>query len=241
MSEKKVIETVGYITKEEKLENFKHDSLSNIFVLETIEAFPGYHGKNLPLEDKAPEFVFFITKQKYPTEYISRIKRNLSEHFKTDVNISKAYISAFNKSLPAIRLRACKDINNMPELVSCLKDEGIKFAKKQELNKETLIKVQRNFTLEEINDGIYKDLDEENNFYLSVPYNLKWHQFKEITLNIKNNIENNNFDAAQAYLYRKSGIEDMIRIFDTETNEKNLVQIKEKYLSEIKKVLLNRF
>jgi len=40
MKEKIIIETVGYITKEEKLENFKHNSFSNIFVLETTEAFP---------------------------------------------------------------------------------------------------------------------------------------------------------------------------------------------------------
>ena len=240
MSEKKIIETVGYITKEEKLENFKHD-VSNIFVLETTEAFPGYHGKNLPLDSKAPEFVFFIVKEKYPTEFISRIKRNVSEYFKTDVNISKAYINAFNKSLPAVRLRSCKDINNIPELVSILKNEGIKFAKRQELIAETLIKVQRSFTFEEIAEGIYKDLDKKNTFYLSVPYNLKWHQFKEITFNIKNNIDNNNFDAAQGYFYRKTGIEDVVRIFDTETNEKSLIQIKEKYLNEIKKVLLNRF
>jgi len=241
MSEKKIIETVGYITKEEKLENFKHDSISSMFVLETIEAFPGYHGKNLPTDNKPPEFVFFITKQKYPTEFISRIKRNISEYFKTDVNISKAYINAFNKSLPAIRLRSCKNIDNIPELISILKNEGIKFAKKQELNTETLIKVQRSFIFEEISEGIYKDLDKENTFYLSVPHNLKWHQFKEITFNIKNNIENNNFDAAQGYFYRKSGIEDVVRIFDTETKEENLAQIKEKYLNEIKKVLLNRF
>ena len=241
MNEKKIIETVGYITKEEKVKNLTNDTLSNIFVLETTEAFPGYHGKNLPGDNKLPEFVFFVTKQKYSTEFISRIKKNLSEDFKIDLDINKAYINAFNKSLPAIRLRNCKKIDNLQKLIQSLKEEGVKFAKANKLSDDTLIRVQRSFTFEEIAKGIYKDLDNENTYYLSVPYNLKWHQFKDITLNIKNNTDKNNFDAAQGYFYRNTGIEDVIRIYDTETNKEHLSQIKEKYLNEIKKVILNRF
>ncbi len=241
MSNRKTIETVGYITKEEKLKNLSNNSLSNIFALETVEAFPGYHGKNMPGDKKNPEFVFFVTKQKYQTEYISRIKKNLSEEFKTDINITKAYINAFNKSLPAIRLRGCKDLENLSKLIQSIKEEGVKFAKKNKLNNEVLIKIQRSFTFEEIGDGIYKDIDKENTYYLSVPYNLKWLQFKDITSNIKNNTENNNFDAAQGYFYRKTGIEDIIRIFDKETNKEDLSKLKEKYLNKNKKIILNRF
>ncbi|MBN1251219.1 MAG: hypothetical protein JXR51_10980 [Bacteroidales bacterium] len=242
MSQNKIIETIGYITKEEKLANLKHNILTNIFVIETIEAFPGYHGTNLPEDSKVPEFIFLITKQKYSTEFVARASKNISEYFKYGIDIAKGEINAFNTKLPCIRLRKCKNFENLPELVSCFKDEGFKFAKSQNIDDNCIIHVLINFNIEEISEGIYKDLEKENTFYLTVPMKLKWQQFKTITFHIKNNLDNNNFDAAQGFFYRKNNnIEDVVRIYDKESNIKALSLIKEKYLNEYKKVILNKF
>ncbi|OQY00698.1 MAG: hypothetical protein B6I20_08375 [Bacteroidetes bacterium 4572_117] len=192
-----MIETIGYITKEEHLISLEHDIIPNTLVIETKAPFPGYHGKNLPgeLSVATTEFVFLVTKQKYTTEKIARITQNIRKYFKEDIDIARAEISIYNKKIPCIRLKNCMDISKVAELQSCYKGEDIKFAKQKKIDTVALIKIQKYMAIEEIGEGIYKDLEEENTSYLQIPMELNWPQFKSITHKIKNNMDNSNFDA----------------------------------------------
>lgn len=236
-----MIETIGYITKEEHMVSLEHDIIPNTMVIETRQPFPGYHGKNLPgeLSAEVPEFVFFVTKQKYTTENIARVTQNIKKYFKDDIDIARAEIYVFNTKLPCIRLKHCKDLSKIEELQSCYKGEDIKFAKKKKVDTIGLIKIQKHLMLEEIAGGIYKDLEEERTHYLQIPVELKWPQFKSITLKIKNNMDDSNFDAALGMFYRKGGIVDFVRIYDKNASKERLEDIKNLYLKEISKLILN--
>ena len=59
--------------------------------------------------------------------------------------------------------------------------------------------------------------------------------FKKITLDIKNNVDNINFDAAQGVFYRKCGIVDVVRIYDQDKNVERLTTLRKLYLDEINK------
>ena len=48
MATTRIIETMGSISKVEKLKTLDNNILENTLVLEEIEPFPGYHGANLP-------------------------------------------------------------------------------------------------------------------------------------------------------------------------------------------------
>ena len=236
-----MIETVGYITKEEQLVSLTHDVIPNTQVIETREPFPGYHGKDLPgeLSSSAPEFVFFVTKQKYTTENIARFTRNIKRYFSEDVDIARAEINIFNTKYPCIRVKNCKDFSKVAELQSCYKGEGVKFAKKTKVDTLGLIKIQKHFHIEELGQGIFKDLEEGNTYYLKIPTELKWPQFKTITFKIKNNMNDSNFDAALGMFYRKGGLVDFVRIYDQSADIKRLEDIRDRYIKEISKMILN--
>jgi hypothetical protein len=74
-------------------------------------------------------------------------------------------------------------------------------------------------------------------WYFQLPRPLKWNDFETITLDIKRNMEDINFDAALATLYRKNGMVDYIRIYDNECSKDKLDQIRKKYLQRMKKLV----
>ena len=236
-----MIETIGYIKKEEQLVSLEHDIIPNTQVIETRGPFPGYHGKDLPgeLSASAPEFVFFVTKQKYTTDHIARVTKNIKKYFGNNIDIARAEINIFNTKYPCIRVKNCKDFSKLAELQTCYNGEGIKFAKKKKVDTLGLIKIQKHFQMDEIANGIFKDLDEENTSYVQIPVELKWPQFKNITFKIKNNMEDSNFDAALGLFYRKGGLIDFVRIYDESATIDRLEDIKTRYMNEISRILLN--
>jgi hypothetical protein len=235
-----MIETIGYITKEEYLASLEHEIFPNTMVIETRKPFPGYHGKDLPGESSSlPEFIFFVTKQKYTTEHIARVTQNIRKYFKDDIDVARAEITVFNTKYPCLRVKNCEDFSKITELQDCYKGEGIKFAKKKKVDSIGLIKIQKHFIIEEITEGIYKDIEEEKTTYLQVPVYLTWPQFKSITYKIKNNMDDSNFDAAQGLFYRKGSIVDVVRIYAANIDTNKLEDIRSRYLKEISRSILN--
>ncbi|MCF6239938.1 MAG: hypothetical protein L3J74_01180 [Bacteroidales bacterium] len=235
-----MIETIGYITKEEYLASLELEIIPNTMVIETRKPFPGYHGKDLPGESSSlPEFIFFVTKQKYTTEHIARVTQNIRKYFKDDIDVARAEITIYNTKYPCIRVKNCEDFSKIAELQECYKGEGIKFAKKKKLDSVGLIKIQKHFTIEEITEGIYQDTEEEKTHYLQVPVYLTWAQFKSITYKIKNNMDDSNFDAAQGLFYRRGSIVDVVRIYAADIDTNKLEDIRSRYLKEISRNILN--
>ena len=235
-----MLETIGNITKEEHLASLSQEIIPNTLIIETRDPFPGYHGKDLPGETGFNlDSLFFVTKQKYTTERIARVTQNIRKYFKEDLDIARAEIITANTKYPCIRVRNCSNFSKVNELYECYTGEGLKFAKRKNIDAKGLINIQKHFYIEETDKGIYKDLEEANTSYVQVPVYLSWPQFKSITYKIKNNIENNNFDAAQAMFYRRGKVVDTIRIYGTIDDKKQLNEIKNRYLKEISKTILN--
>jgi len=102
------------------------------------------------------------------------------------------------------------------------------------MDEKGIIVIHKNFYVQEMEEGIYSDLEEVKS-YLELPVNLSWETFKEFTHDIKNNLTNNNFDAAQGIFFRKKGIVDVIRVYDCQPGYERFKMIREMYLERIKK------
>jgi hypothetical protein len=241
MDTKNTIETVGYILKEEKIATLTQNIIPNTLVLETQKAYPGYHGKDLPEEFSFPEFIYFITREKYTTEHILRVSEAVQKYFDKKLDVARAELTIYNNIYHSFRLKECVDYTRVLEIQTFYKSEGIQFAKSKKIEATGLIQVQKTFALKETPEGIYHDLQEPNYFYIKLPINLNWEKFKAITLNIKRNIDNDNFDAALGLFYRTIGIVDFVRIYDKESSPEKLLDLKERYFNEIKKHLLDKF
>jgi hypothetical protein len=233
MSEKVIIETFGSITKVEQLHTLESNILDNTFVLEVSKPFPGYHGENLPSEP-IPHHIFLVTKKEYIEENILRISQKIRRYFKQCFAARQGVLHIFNSKLSCIRIKDLPSFKFIPELQSCYQSEGIEFMRKRTYNKEGLIKINKYFELKKIEEGIFKDLIDEQMFYLEIPVQLTWKLFEQITFSIKNNIDNRNFDAALGVLYRND-LTDVVRIYEKECSLDKLKLLRKKYVDEIRR------
>jgi hypothetical protein len=229
-----MIETFGYITKEEKLQTLGTNILENTFVLETTAPFPGYHGENIPVSDK-PQYIFLVTRKDYGLEKIIRTAREIKKFFDTPFGARPAELHMFNTTYPSIRLNHLPGYEVIAELQRWFTDMGINFMKKRSFNNMSLIRVTKQFRLEEVEEGIYRDLEDPLMHYLEIQSHLPWKMFEAITFRIKNNVSNNNFDAASGVLFI-SDLMDVVRIYERAPGTDRLRLLREKYMEETEKL-----
>ena len=229
-----LIETMGYIKKEQNLTTLEHNVIPNTLVLESLHPYPGYHGANLP-EKSMPRSLFLVVTEDYTFEEIARVTKKIKENFQYDFNASIGHIYFKTTSYPCIRIKYLKSFTFLPELQGLYKEHGIKFVKQKAINSTGLIVIKKHFYVNEIEESIYSDLEEDSKFYIELPKDLPWDIFKDFTLNIKNNLDNSNFDAAQGVFYRKEGIVEVVRLYICEGEMDKVRAIQKLYIDLIKK------
>ena len=227
------IETWGYIKKEARLTTVENNIIPETLVLESLHPYPGYYGENLP-EKPCPRSLFFIVEQTYTPEEIARMSAQLKQEFTHDFNLSYGTVSLKRVTYPCIRIKYLKSFRFIPELQALLKDYKVKFLKKKNIDENGLIVIHKSFFIKEEVEGIYSDL-EDIKHYLELPEKLPWDTFRQFTREIKNNLSDNNFDAAQGVFFRKKGIVDVIRIYDCKPGFERFQKIRQMYLEQIKK------
>jgi hypothetical protein len=229
----RIIETMGTITKVEKLETLNSNILENTLVLEEIEPFPGYHGANLPTGYN-PTAVYLVLKKKVPTVRIMRITQEIRKFIKLGFDGTAAEICINNDVFTCIRLRNLDNYTIIPELQEAYLHEGLKFMKKRKISGSGIIEIKKIFELEKLADGIYKDLVDPLMYYFQIPRHLSWSLFFEITTSVRQNLDDLLFDSAQGAIYMKE-ITEVVRIFARDVKVEDLQNIRERYLEELRK------
>ena len=234
-NEKVLIETMGYIKKEANLSTVENNIAPNTLVLESLHPFPGYHGSNLP-EQTAPRSLFLIVSKEYTYEEVARFTKKIKNDTKHDFDASIGNIYFKSNSYSCIRIKHLKSFTFLSEIQSLYQNEGVKFVKKKLINSIGLIVIKKHFNIDEIEKGIYRDLGESSKFYIELPKDFGWDDFKDATLHIRNNLDNSNFDAAQGVFYRKSGIVEVVRLYICEGEYEVVKQIQKMYVDLIHKM-----
>ncbi len=231
--ETKQIHSVGAITKKENLASVEHDTKSTALVLESLFPFPGYHGTTVP-DRTDPKSLFLVTKGRYDDDTIIRaikkVKGNFSHHF----DGAPGRISLYNESVASIRIKFLP-YHLVGELVTAFENAGISFKREEKVEAyNSLIRITKYFDLNEVSEGIYNDNLWKEMFYLQLPEKLEWDHFEKVTMSIKHNVEDKNFDAALTHMYDAKGVLDFVRIYDEQSCQGKLLFIREKYLEAIK-------
>jgi len=233
MADNRIIETMGSITKVEKLQTLNSNVLENTFVLDEIEPFPGYHGANLPT-GYDPATVYMVTKKKLSAIRILRMTQNIRKYVKEDFDATSATVCINNSVYNCIRIRHINGYGIIISLQKAYMHEGVKFMKKKGINGEGIIEVNKHFELDDCGDGVYKDLEDPLMHYIRMPMQMNWQMFLEITTSIKRNIDDLSFDGALGAIYLKEII-DVVRIFTKDMTIDDLKKIRNLYLEELKK------
>ena len=232
--EKRIIETIGHVEKKETLKSIGYGDM----VLESEHPYPGYHGTTVPDQDN-PKSLFLLTRTKYTDEFIIRAIKEEQKKKKFSFDGTPGKVFYQNAMAPCIRIRDLESYEEIPGLLKAFKEEGVAFLPGRSVKPYPgLIRVTKYFILTPITDCTLQDAEVPAMKYFQVPIRLDWQTFEDITLFIKRNIEDTNWDAALATIYRKSGIEDHIRIYNAHDSGMEILnQIRKKYVQEIKKVM----
>jgi hypothetical protein len=224
------IETLGTIMKQEDLVFFENPN--NILAFETAHAYPGYNG--VVPRNYNPNSIFLITKEQYLTEDVFVHSQNIRDKVNFSFSSAIAYIHYQNKKYPAIRIKDVKNYSFIPELIAAYLEEGIQFAKKKGKDEEkSTIQVKKGFYLEELEDGCYKDLFDDQMYYIEIPRHLKWDEFEKVTLDVKYNNPTLNFDAALSLFYRSKKVVFAVRIYKESVTPEDLKLLSAQFLKRI--------
>lgn len=237
MEPSEAIETIGSITKMEKLCSLEHDIIKNTLVLKNIDPFPGYRSDS-DTDDSKPGSVFIILRYRYAPEKINRINKNLVESKITSCYPSFGEIIIRSSIFPCIRIKRLEDFSDIPVIQNFYKRHDLHLFDYRPLEDIAWIKIFKTFRLLEIAEGLYRDLNDGEKFYVKIPNNLSWKQFDSITGKVRHSVKNSNFDVAQGIIYRFCGTEDVIRIYDKNKTLHRALELKKYFLKSIKNEML---
>ena len=230
-----IIKSVGTIVKKEKLASFENTPQSKALFLESLLPYPGYHGTTIP--DKLdPESLFVVTKVRYSDETIIRAIQKVKKLSEIKFDAAPGTIMLQNNPVNIIRIKGLS-YNQIPDICKLFNKQDIEFEKARTIQEyEDIIQIRKYFRMQQIDEGIYEDIDVSKYFYLEVPTLINWVAFEELTKSIKYNIQNLNFDAAQTSVYDENGLRDFVRIYDNDKDLEKLKSIRYSYLKAYNKI-----
>lgn len=229
-----IFQTIGTVTKEEKIASVESETFTNVLLLESELPFPGYHGSTVP-DKLEPDAIFAVTKLMYNDERIIRCIQSVKKQLTMSFDAAPGSLHIQNKDVNFIRFKGLK-YKDFGDVIRKFEECGIEFKKKRVVSPyTTLIRVRKFFKLKEVLDGIYADMDNNKFAYLQIPVQMRWNRFKRITMDIRYNVEDKHYDAAQTSIYTEKGLMDFVRIYDKEFCQGKLIFIREKYLEAISK------
>ena len=233
MSQKILLETLGTIEKKEMLGPVGYKEL----VLEAFLPFPGYHGTTVPDKD-TPRALFAITRSKYTEEKLIRVTQKIKNEGNYRFDATPGLVTLYNMLNPCIRFKNTSRYDEVPVILKAFENEGIEFMSNRNIEPFTgIIKVKKYFLLDVVSESTFNDAENPHMFYFSIPVQLRFNQFEKITIELKQNIDDPNFDAALGTIFRKSGLVDLIRIYDEKCTPAKLEYIRSKYIQAIEKLL----
>lgn len=230
----KIFQTIGTVTKEERLASVESETFTNVLLLESQLPFPGYHGSTVP--DKLhPDAVFAVTKLLYNDERIIRCIQSVKKNVSINFDAAPGTLNFQNKDVNFIRFKGLQ-YQFFGDVIKEFEKCGIEFKRQRTVSPyTTLIRVRKFFKLKEVLNGIYADIDNPRFAYLEIPIQMRWNRFKRITMDIRYNVEDKHYDAAQTSIYTETGLKDFVRIYDKEFCQGKLIFIRDKYLEAVSK------
>lgn len=228
-------QTIGTIIKKEQLASVEHDTKSSALILESLMPFPGYHGTTVP-DRLDPDSLFVVTKVMYNDERILRAIQAVRNVYPLKFDAAPGTVNLQNNPVNVIRFKQMS-YHAIAELIEHFKETGIEFLKAKKVAPYTsIIRIRRYFKMNEIHENIFHDASNSETFYIQVPIQMRWNTFEKITMQLKYNIEDNNFDAAQTSIFTEHGLLDLVRIYDQDSSPEKLKFILNNYLEAINKL-----
>jgi hypothetical protein len=242
MENRKHIESLGFVIKKEKLSNLASDYKFSELLLEDLDPFPGFYDHfHIPMneQEQKPRSIFAIVK--------SMSLEDMDDFIRITMIIKKSFPHNFDAVMGRLELQnnmvACIRIymdnyTILPELISLYSKKGIVFLTNRVVKPfVSLINIRKYISLEAIAPLIFRDEEMPDTYYFPVDKFLPWNKFEAMTISIRNNYDHKVYDAAQAGIYSRKGVVEMVRIYDRKATIEHLSYLKDKYEIEVARSL----
>ncbi len=235
MTESITIERYGGHLKEEPLTCLEDEIIApNTCVLEANAPFFGYYSE-MPAIAR-PQYLYCALSGRQSFESIARATQNVRKKFQKNFDAAEGEITFFGETCQVIRIRNLHKYSDIRTLQNLYLEEGILLRKKTRKvkNAMAMIRLRKFFNLRPIGQNLYFDSVQEHHAYFSIPHQIDWSYFKEITTEVKYNPAFFHFDGAICFIYEQGEVKDMIRIYREYITAEELKAIRDKYYKVMK-------
>ncbi len=238
METKNIIHVCGSIVKKESIAPIATNILPNTTVVEANLPYAHYYG-NRP-EVAKPNSLFLFTEPFYSLEEILWFSQRIDKCFMKGVNVATSVLSFPLKQVAAIRIKNFPAYDRLKQLQECFAKQGVQFSKKFQPAKEAIVRTNKSFVLQEVEEGIYLDRVETDKGYVVLPTLIDQDDFNEFMAEFRYNSNCQLFDAVKACIIFGSELNDVARIYSENLDLELLRCIKNKFLQVDKKYQVAR-
>jgi len=227
-------EIIGKLTRQENINPIERNKISNTMVIHIPSPLATYYTRFSQINK--PNAVLLITKKPVSFEHILRATSKINKKNALELGGAKCEITIGRKKYSGIRLKGINQFSEIENIQRYFEQEGFEFTKNVKIKKDTdsLIRVNKFFELEKVEDGIYHSPNNKDRYYIEIPKHIHWNEFREVTFDIKNNVSVSGYDVAKGIFYEKDGITEMIRIIKPNITLDMVKELKNKYFDRLK-------
>ncbi len=162
--------------------------------------------------------------------YYVKNKLNLNLH------ISPGQMTFQNKVYPCIRIRTT-ELEQLQPFIEDVKNLEIEFLHHKLFHKIepyiSFIQYKKFIEYEPIDEGIYRDVNDNNRHFVAIPGEIEFDAFEKIIETIKNNCDFNMFNSSLVYLPQKDNVAHFAAIYSKHCDEKRLPEFRDFIKKEI--------
>jgi hypothetical protein len=213
MKTNQLIQVSGAIIKLESIVTVNDNIAKNTCVAEANKPYSNYYGVapfNMPTK---PNSIYLFTEHYYTLEEALRYAQLIDLCCMQSLNIAVSVLEFAENHYPAIRIKNFPDYKMIHKLQECFIEQGVKFAKKVHIGNSAIIRTNKIFSLEKVEENIYLDHFQEKTGYVALSKLIKQDYFNDVIDDIRNNTNCAMFDAARGAIVLDSKITDIIRIY----------------------------
>jgi len=213
MKTNQLIQVSGAIIKLESIVTVNDNIAKNTCVAEANKPYSNYYGVapfNMPTK---PNSIYLFTEHYYTLEEALRYAQLIDLCCMQSLNIAVSVLEFAENHYPAIRIKNFPDYKMIHKLQECFIEQGVKFAKKVHIGNSAIIRTNKIFSLEKVEENIFLDHFQEKTGYVALSKLIKQDYFNDVIDDIRNNTNCAMFDAARGAIVLDSRITDIIRIY----------------------------
>ena len=226
-------EIIGKLTRQENVHPIERNKISNTLVIHVPSPLATYYTRFSQINK--PNSVLLLTKTPASFEQILRATSKINANNNLELDGAKCEITIGNKKYSGIRIKGIKEFSNIEEVQRFYEKEGFDYTKnvKMKSDMDTIIRVNKFFGIEKVEDDIYHSRHNNDRYYFKIPKHIHWDQFRDVTFDIKNNISVSGYDVAKGIFYEKEGITEIVRIIKPNITLDMVKEVKDKYFDRL--------